>query len=379
MEHAHSPSHPSKRRYRWDGWEIFVAAGSTAALVWFLVDGIRTGYSVAACIIALMSGAAVLQRKRYPLAAIIGMIVVVAVGAATSTPSIQLWVVAQLVLLSAALTVGRRRSIGYALAIGGALLACQVFVYGEPIIGGLTLGVFSWTLGVWGLAAAVTSERQEANEWEERARDLQRSRAEEIRRGIAEERLRIARDLHDELGHNIAAIGINAGAAEAQLLEDPERSRESLRVVRESSRNVLRELQHILGILRSDGDTPTPHLTVDELIDGMRQTGLQIVATPIDTASLAADGVAAAYRAVQEGLTNAQKHGMSPVTLHCHVTTGTWVLTISNPLRTPSPTGTGFGLIGMRERVELAGGRFRIEESAHAFTLHIALPLLKEP
>lgn len=378
MDHAPLASRSAPRRYRWDGWEIFVAVGATAALGWFVVDGVKAGYPVAACIIALTSGVAVLQRKRHPLAAVVGMVAVVAVGAATSTPSIQLWVVAQLVLLSVALTVGRRRSIGYALAVGGALLACQVFVYGEPIIGGLTLGVFSWTLGVWGLAAAVSSERQEANEWEARARDLQHSRAEEIRRGIAEERLRIARDLHDELGHNIAAIGINAGAAEAQLFANPEGSRESLRVVRESSRNVLRELQHILGILRSDNDTPTPRMTIDELIEGMRRTGLRIVATTVDTTPLAADGVAAAFRAVQEGLTNAQKHGTDPVTLHCRIDADTWELTIMNPLRNPSVSGTGFGLIGMRERVELAGGRFRTEETAQAFTLRIALPLLKE-
>lgn len=359
---------------RFDGWEIFVAVGSTAALIWCVAISAGTSGFLPALGAALIAAVAVALRTRQPTLAISLAVVASVIAGFVDTSAVQLWVVAQLVLLSVALSVGRRRSIGPAVLIGGALFACVTLLHGEYPWGGAALGVVSWTLGVWGLAAAISSARREAGQWQDHARHLQRTREEEIRRHIVEERLRIARDLHDELGHEIAVIGVNAGAAEACLSRDPDSARASLKTIRDSTRRVLAELQQILGVLRSDQESSPPG-TITELLDAVRSSGLVVHTPGIETERLAPDGAAAAYRVVQEALTNAGKHGSGAVTIETSHDDRTWTMTIQNPVGNDESDGTGFGLIGMRERVELAGGKLRIMPGDGTFRLVAELPL----
>lgn len=363
-----------RQRHRFDGWGVFAGAGCAIALIWYLGNGMNSSEFPLALTASSVTLGALALRSRMPFLAIALAIVGAVAAGFVDTPPVQLWVAVQLILLSVAKAVGRRRSIGPAVAVGVALFGCEIVIYGEPPFGGVALGVISWTLGVWGLAAAISSARREANEWEDHARHLQRTREEEIRRHIVEERLRIARDLHDELGHDIAVIGINAGAAEAGLGKDPEGVRASLRTVRASTRRALVELQQILGVLRADRENSSPPGTIAELLDAARRSGLVVHSAEIDAAGLAPDGATAVYRVIQEAVTNAGRHGSGAVTIEASSGDGIWRLTIQNPVNGTSAPGGGFGLIGMRERVEQASGKLRISANHESFTLAIELP-----
>lgn len=357
------------------GWELFVFAGVTAALTWYVATSAGSSAFAQSLGAALVTAGALVLRASKPMLAMALAIVSAIWAGALDTSALQLWISTQFILLSVALTVGRRRSIGPAVATSAALFASVTLVLHEPPFGGAALGVISWTLGVWGLAAAITSERREASQWQDQARHLQHSREEEIRRHIAEERIRIARDLHDELGHEIAVIGINAGAAEASLHRDADGARVALRTIRASTRRVLGELQQILGVLRADQEILAPPGSIPELLDSARSSGLSISCAGIDITGLSPTGAAAAYRAVQEATTNAGKHGLGTLTIKAGQHDGVWKMAVQNPVGKNAEQGTGFGLIGMRERVEQAGGKLRVVASEATFSLFIDLPL----
>lgn len=357
-----------------DGWDLFVVVGASAALIWYIATSFVSGAFAPALLAALVTAVALVLRSAKPMLAIAISIVGALLAGILDTSALQLWIAAQFILLSVALAVGRRRSIGPAAATASALFACVTLMLGEAPLGGAALGVISWTLGVWGLAAAISSERREAHQWQDQARHLQRTREEEIRRHIVEERLRIARDLHDELGHEIAVIGVNAGAADASLIRDPDNARDALRTIRASTRRVLAELQQILGVLRDDQDGMSRPGSISDVLDTARRSGLTVESGGIDTTGLTPNGAAAVYRAVQEATTNAGKHGTGCVTLETSREEEAWKVTIVNPVEKDTVPGTGFGLIGMRERIEQAGGKLRAAATDDTFSLFIELP-----
>ncbi|MEU4157384.1 histidine kinase [Actinoplanes sp. NPDC026670] len=182
---------------------------------------------------------------------------------------------------------------------------------------------------------------------------------------VREERVRIARDLHDVVAHHITLVNAQAGVAHHLMGAHPDKAREALAGIRDTSRAALDELRATVGLLRTDDDPPdslrpAPSMAeVDALIDGFRQAGYDIRVTRTGTPRpLTGAAGLAAYRIVQEALTNAGKHGTArrADVVFEHGDAGLRI-SVVNPARPGHHgAGTGHGLIGMRERAEAAGG-----------------------
>ncbi|MFI1967803.1 sensor histidine kinase [Streptomyces cinnamoneus] len=252
-------------------------------------------------------------------------------------------------------------------------------------------GLVAWT-GMAGAAGdAVRSRRAYVAAIEERAVRAERTREEEARRRVAEERLRIARELHDVVAHHIALVNVQAGVAAHIMDSRPEQAKEALAHVREAGRSALEELRATVGLLRQYGDPeaptePAPGLGVlDQLVDGFARVGLRVEVNlasslpggPGASASAAeAAGVVGplpgavdltAYRVLQEALTNVHKHAGPGARAQVAVVRSprSLVLTVLDDGAGggdgPSvdliggPAG-GHGLIGMRERAVALGG-----------------------
>ncbi len=215
---------------------------------------------------------------------------------------------------------------------------------------------------------AVRSRRELLASAMERAERAERTSQEEAHRRVAEERLRIARELHDVVAHHITLVNAQAGVAHHLMRTDPDHAYQALERIRDTSRAALDELRATVGLLRH-GETPdaprepAPGLAhLDGLLASFRHTGLEVAlertGEPVELASISD---LAAYRIVQEALTNARKHA-GPVSARVRLEYRPHVLRVTveddGPVRTGAPAGpgTGHGMIGMRERAKAAGG-----------------------
>ncbi len=235
------------------------------------------------------------------------------------------------------------------------------------------LGVFAWTGMAAAAGDAVRSRRAFVDAMRERAERAERTREEEAGRRVAEERLRIARDLHDVVAHHIALVNVQAGVAAHVMDKRPDQAKEALAHVREASRSALDELRATVGLLRQSGDPeaptePAPGLAVlDGLLDSFRKAGLPVALARTDEGLVLPAAVdLAAYRIVQEALTNVRKHAGPEAAAEVSVvrvgrTVEITVLDDGTPPTVPPrarelPPVGGHGLLGMRERVGALGG-----------------------
>ncbi|MFJ3584029.1 sensor histidine kinase [Streptomyces sp. NPDC090127] len=230
------------------------------------------------------------------------------------------------------------------------------------------LGVFAWTGMAAAAGDAVRSRRAFVDAIRERAERAERTREEEARRRVAEERLRIARDLHDVVAHHIALVNVQAGVAAHVMDKRPDQAKEALGHVRAASRSALDELRATVGLLRQSDDPeaptePAPGLAVlDPLLATFRNAGLPVeLACDADGTPLPAAVDLAAYRIIQEALTNVRKHAGPGAKAEVSVvrvgrTVEITVLDDGVPQPTPSADTGGHGLLGMRERVTALGG-----------------------
>lgn len=225
-------------------------------------------------------------------------------------------------------------------------------------------GTVAWIGMATAVGDATRSRRGFIAAIEERARRAEESREEEARRRVVEERLRIARELHDVVAHHIAVINVQAGAASHVLQTRPEQVGPALAHIRRASDTVLKELAAVVGVLRNSDDLdqptePTRGLArLSELLDTFAASGLRVEhrqgGSPRE---LPAVVDLAAYRIVQEALTNAQKYGTGPAYLEVSYTPEAVLLHIGNAIAPGRrETKSGYGLIGMRERAAAAGG-----------------------
>ncbi len=184
----------------------------------------------------------------------------------------------------------------------------------------------------------------------------------ERRTGQLAERNRLARELHDSVGHALSVVTVQAGAARRTLRTDPEFTERALGAIEESARTALDDLDHVLGLLRDEaaGRTPQPGLTdLETLLETTRLAGTDVTAElGGDLAAVPAVVSREVYRILQECLTNAVRHaGRVPVTVVVDVAAHGLVARVANPLGAGSGrTGGGRGLRGMTERVEVLGG-----------------------
>jgi signal transduction histidine kinase len=221
------------------------------------------------------------------------------------------------------------------------------------------------------VGAAVRSRREAA---EQRAR-----------RALVEERLRIARDVHDLVAHHIAVVTVQAGVAAHLLTERPDAAAGALDHVRSASAGVLEELGTLLSVLR-DADAPetptepTPGLAdLDRLLDSFAAAGLRVDHTVSGRAEPVPDGVAtAAYRIVQESLTNAARHGDGRARLALTYTPDRLCIDVRNACPPGRAAGGGHGLVGMRERAAAAGGTLVAGLAGSEFVVTASLPVTRE-
>jgi signal transduction histidine kinase len=256
--------------------------------------------------------------------------------------------------------------------LGGAVASVAVHsAGGVPRIEGLSMGAVKYggtALVAWVLGDSMRYRRAYYVALEERAARLEAERDAQAKISAAAERARIARELHDVIAHNVSVMVVQADGASYALRAEPERARQALAAISSTGRQALAEMRRLLGVLRS-GDTsadlaPQPGLDqVRELLDQARGAGLSVSLTLEGPPRPLSEGAElAAYRVVQESLTNTRKHGgvlaAAAVTLR-YEPDGLVVKVTDDGRGDTAPgggTGHGLGLTGMRERIEMYGG-----------------------
>ncbi|MEW1794087.1 sensor histidine kinase [Streptomyces niveus] len=356
------------------------------------VDDTLTAPPAAAYVIAVVSCAVLPLRRRAPLAVL----------AATTASGV---LVAPLGLLLSPLIVAPALITAYSYALtarterraAGAVLGTSLVLLAAstPLFGGVSwqdasrmgsVAAFPLMAGV--LGHSVRNRRAYLAAVEERARRAEESRDGEARRRVAEERVRIARELHDLVAHQITLA--NAQATVAAHLFDirPEQTRKSLRELVETTGHALDELRSTVGLLRQSGDTagpaePAPGLSrLPALLASFRGAGLEVSVEQEGTARPLAPGVdLTAYRIVQEALTNVTKHAATG-TARVHLAWSRDRVTVTVADDGEGAVAVhgrppGYGLIGMRERATAAGGQLsagRRPEGGFLVSAELPLP-----
>jgi signal transduction histidine kinase len=245
---------------------------------------------------------------------------------------------------------------------------------------------FALALGGWLAVLVIAAEVVRLSR--ERAADARSARAVDARRRASEERLRMARDLHDVIGHNISLINVQAGAGLDLMDTQPDAARAALSAIKTASKEALEELRAMLAALRNAGEdaprAPTPGLgRLDELVELTRAAGIAVVLQTVgECRPLPAAVDLAAYRIVQESLTNVARHACSAIaTVRLAYRVDGLDVEISDDGRAAMGNGsrlpgTGSGIAGMRERALALGGRFSAEpRNSGGFTVSAHLPL----
>ena len=271
-----------------------------------------------------------------------------------------------------------------AAAAAGAALLALAHGLGQGWSPGVVVFAAVWLALAGAIGTGVQARRRFAAEVRARARLAEESRQEQARRRIAEERLRIAREMHDVMGHSLAVVTLQAGVA-AHLLETrPEDARQAIAAIRQVSRKALGELRYELAMLRGEGGdgpgwAPTPGLRdLGELVASVRDAGLDVRLDADLPAGVPEIVSAAAYRIVQEALTNVARHAGPRAVAAVRVAAAEEVLSVEvadDGRGMPAGTPEGTGLTGMRERVEALGGELRAGNAPQrGFSVQASLP-----
>jgi signal transduction histidine kinase len=266
----------------------------------------------------------------------------------------------------------------------GSDLPAQTILYQISVV---LLNVFLFA-AAWWIGEVFRIRNQREVELQERTRQLEKERDENARRAVMDERVRIARELHDVVAHHVSVMGIQAGAARRIMKQQPDKANEVLTQIEASSRQAVAELQRLLGFLREDNHVddiaPQPGLKqLDYLVNQMRLTGLAVSVKKEGAEISLPPGVdLSAYRIIQEALTNTLKHA-GPVSAEVTIRYLHDALEVEIKDNGPKVPQTetdreykGRGLIGMRERVALHGGEFFAGGMAEGgFSVKAKLPL----
>jgi signal transduction histidine kinase len=268
-------------------------------------------------------------------------------------------------------------------AVGEGALA--VVVHNDPRthVGDFVVASIIFTI-VWAIGFGVGRKSVEAAEARERAARAEREREERARTAVEEERARIARELHDVVGHSVSVMTVQASGVRRLLRPDQEREREALLIVERTGREALAEMRRMVGVLRRPEEAPAlapqPSLEhLDRLVEQAREAGLPVeLRVEGDAVELPAGVDLTAYRLVQEGLTNALKHARA-TRAEVLVSYGIGqieVIVSDDGKGLGNGDGGGHGLVGMRERVSVYGGELDAgPQQGGGYRLRARLPL----
>ncbi|HEV8636831.1 MAG TPA: sensor histidine kinase, partial [Chloroflexota bacterium] len=272
-------------------------------------------------------------------------------------------------------------------AVGDASAAAASHAVGAASsAGGLVASFVSrsgWIAVPLVLGHAVASARGHRASAEERARLAEQTREEHAQRRVAEERLRIARELHDVVSHSISVINLQAGVALHVIDQQPEQARSALIAIKGTSKETLRELRGILGLLRKDEDAeprePAPGLDqLDALIEATTRVGVPTrLSIEGQSRRLSPAVELTAYRIVQESLTNVLQHaGRASAAVTLRYEDDRIAIDVADDGRGAVPgDGAGLGVVGMRERASAVGGGLEAgPDAAGGFRVSAWLP-----
>ena len=355
--------------------------------VWLPMESVMgDGSPLVSTVGILWFAAHLTQRRVRPRAAMAGLLVWPVLGVLTSG-GLQILFFGQLVPLLVLVFSMARHGRGRLRWLGAAAVALVLVVadFFVPLLQSPNEIVFHWAAIVLaflcGHGLRLSADRAAAEAV--RAHRAESASRERAAAAIAEERARIARELHDIVAHAVGVIVVQAGAAEQVVEDDPEVARAALAAIRTTGASALADMRRVVAVLRApevEGDlAPQPGVaTLPELVDAVRRTGLDVdLKVSGERAQLPAGLDLTAYRIVQEALTNVRRHSYADraaVTMDF----GREALEIRVSDAGPSRPGggePGHGILGMRERTALFGGHVRTFAEEHGFTVHAVLPL----
>jgi signal transduction histidine kinase len=383
-------AHPGRRAAAAVAIDVALTVATFAATVWMLASGRfeEGGREIDALGVGLaaLTALPLLARRRWPLVVFpltwIPTIVLYALEYSLGPP-----VGSMIALYEVAASPRHSRSQAFrtALIVAAALalflvvtvIAFREFPIGE-FLGGLVTWGASWYVGD---RVRLRSERLEVQR--ERAERAERDVERERRLAVAEERTRIARDLHDSAGHAMNVILVQAGAARLLHEKDPAGSRQAIETIEDVARETIGDIDRMVRVLRGDGpagdgvEPPTGLAAVEGLAERHRAGGLDVRVEVHGTRRPLAPSVdGAAFRILQEALTNAAVHGGGGARVDIEYGPAQLAIAVTNPTRGSESgwPGGGHGIVGMRERAGLLGGTVEVESSDGAFRLRARLP-----
>jgi signal transduction histidine kinase len=330
--------------------------------------------------------APLLARRRFPFGAPVAVAIAVIVATLLDDRLVPnnffvFLAGAAAVFLMALLRDWRQAVAGLAIIFGA-----EAFVARADPNGGIGDFVFSNVLFavVWIVGFSLGRKFEEADEAKERAARAEREREQQARTAVAEERARIARELHDVVGHSVSVMTVQASGVRRLLRPDQDREREALLVVERTGREALAEMRRMVGVLRRPEEAPAlaPQPSLDHLnrlVDQAREAGLPVeLRIEGEAIQLPAGIDLTAYRLVQEGLTNVVKHAEATrAEVLVNYGDGYLEVTVKDDGRgLGNGDGGGHGLVGMRERVSVYGGEIDAgPQTGGGYRLRAKLPL----
>ena len=388
MDHMRPPRVDRERLLQWADWLLVVLlAGSAQYEIWIdslAKEGVpepRLGH--AAFVLLIVVPLAWRRRKPLAVLCLVASAAVLEGALLDNFPSFQPFVAFLLAVYSVAAHSDRRR------AVIGAVVTFAILVPGELIKtltgeGSFDVGAFAAFALAWTVGRALRRWRLEAGELWHRADRLEREREQQARVAVAEERARIARELHDVVAHAVSVIVIQAQGAQRALEGEQPPVREALASIESTGRQALVEMRRLLGVLRRADDelalAPQPSLRhLDALVEHVRDAGLPVEVRVDGEAAQLSPGVdVSAYRIVQEALTNTLKHaGPAHARVVVRYARDELELEISDDGHGGKrKDGGGHGLVGMRERAAVVGGVLESGSRADGgFLVRARLPL----
>jgi signal transduction histidine kinase len=335
-------------------------------------------------IVAIISP--LLARRRFPFGAPVAVAIAVIVTTLLADRLVPNNFFAFLAGMAAVFLMAMLRDWRQAVAGLAIVFGAEAFVARTDPNGGIWAFLFANVVFglVWIVGFSLGRKFEEADEAKERAARAERDREQQARTAVAEERARIARELHDVVGHSVSVMTVQASGVRRLLRPDQDREREALLVVERTGREALAEMRRMVGVLRRPEEAPSlaPQPSLDHLnrlVDQAREAGLPVeLRIEGEAIQLPAGIDLTAYRLVQEGLTNVVKHAQATrAEVLVDYGDGYIEVTVKDDGKgVGNGDGGGHGLVGMRERVSVYGGEIDAgPQTGGGYRLRAKLPL----
>jgi signal transduction histidine kinase len=376
----------------WIALDVGVALIAAAGLVTAIALGTRprlssTNWDVVRYIATGLAAFALPFRRRFPIGALIAIVAGSAIAVALQAPPPMVGLAA-LGLYSVVSTSSMRFS-QITLVVVLAVTMSAAWVGAEYWAASSVLATALSVVAGWLAGENIRSRRIYSTAVALRSAERELEREERSQRAVAEERILIARELHDIVAHAMSVITVRAGVARFLMGEKPEEATEALEIIETTARRALEEMRLLVGVLRNvevnDGELgPAPGLaSIAELIDQAGHAGVKVTVEIVgETRSLPSGADLSLYRIIQEALTNVVRHA-GPTKAHLRIEYRDEEVVVDitdeggrrwNPPHVDLTSG-GHGIIGMRERVALYGGVLSVGPRGHGFEVHASLPI----